>query len=62
MTELIVEVMKNGERLDRVIALLEAIDAKLAKADEETARCGHGDTGLCMSCVIGNDLLRPRAR
>ena len=26
----------------------------------DAARCGHGFTGLCMACVIQNDLLRPR--
>lgn len=36
------------------------IAALLKKADDEVARCDHGATGVCMSCVIRNDLLRPR--
>ena len=27
---------------------------------DDVSRCGHGATGVCMSCVIQNDLLRPR--
>ena len=38
---------------DRIATALESLV-------NDAARCGHGATGLCMACVIQNDLLRPR--
>lgn len=39
---------------------LRRIAAALESLVNDAARCGHGATGLCMSCVIQNDLLRPQ--
>ena len=39
---------------------LKRIAVALEAAQVDVARCGHGVTGLCMSCVIQNDLMRPR--
>jgi len=44
---------KITEALKRIAVALEAHNADIA-------RCGHGVTGLCMSCVIQHELLRPR--
>mgnify|MGYP001560848565 CR=1 FL=1 len=38
---------------DRIATALESLV-------NDAARCGHGATGLCMACVIQNDLMRPR--
>ena len=42
-----------SEKLGRIAAALETLVA-------DAARCPHGALGLCMSCVIRNDLMRPR--
>ena len=42
-----------AETLKRIAVALEAHNVDIA-------RCGHGITGLCMSCVIQHELLRPR--
>ena len=42
-----------------ILAALIDIRDQLAEHEANVARCGHGVTGLCMSCVIQNDLLRP---
>ena len=41
---------------------LARIAAALEQALQDANRCGHGGTGLCMACVIQNDLLRPTGR
>lgn len=47
--------------LREIIQRLAAIEAILRDQAADVARCGHGATGLCMSCVIQNDLMRPQA-
>lgn len=42
-----------------VEVLLDIRDLLIASA-ESTGRCGHGNTGICMDCVIRFDLMRPR--
>ena len=39
------------------------LDVRELLQDQElnANRCGHGGTGLCMACVIQNDLLRLQA-
>lgn len=39
-------------KLDRIALALEALVS-------DAARCPHGGIGLCMACVMQNDLLRP---
>ena len=41
-----------SEKLGRIAVALETLSA-------DAAHCAHGVTGLCMSCVIQGDLLRP---
>jgi len=42
-----------SEKLGRIATALETLVT-------DAARCDHGALGLCMSCVIWNDLMRPR--
>ena len=42
-----------AETLKRIAVALDAHNADIARGD-------HGVTGLCMSCVIQHELLRPR--
>ena len=50
----------SEDKLDRIVALLEGIAARLEASERDRAYCPHGYTGMCMFCVIQNDLLRPK--
>lgn len=48
-----------AEQLTRIADELKAIRVLLAELRDDAGRCAHGVTGICMSCVIQNDLMRP---
>lgn len=38
-----------------------AVASALIQQREDVGMCPHGNTGICMPCVIVNDLLRPKS-
>lgn len=46
--------------LRQILDTLVRIENRLVAADQDTSRCGHGTTGVCMYCVLQYDLMRPR--
>ena len=49
-----------GDRQRAILEVLLDIREMLKDEADNAAICGHGATGLCMACVIQQDLLRAK--
>lgn len=52
--------MRDDRTTYEILVDIEALLKRLVETAEQTGICDHGNRGVCMSCVIAHDLLRPK--
>ncbi len=51
---------KTSEQTRLILERLDKIIERMDTAQADVAHCPHGYTGICMSCIARDDLMRPR--